>query len=799
MLIGYPLWWLIGLAGIIPLIAAVIMVVQLAHSGQRIRIPRGFGFWLLFLLWVAVGVFLLQVAAPNAIADHSNTRYVTFAFRFAWYTSATITGIYVYNMRDRLPMTKVIRAFGWLFVTVVVGGVIGTLASTLDFPSLFELVLPKRLMHIQYVHDLVHPVIAQRYSVDGVYQPRASAPFAYTNDWGLNCAMLLPFFVVGFVKGSCGWRRWVSIAFLGVAVFPIIMSQNRGVWLALVVVGVLLALRAAFFGRIRTVVLAAIFAVVAIALLAVTPLGNTITNRFDNGYSNAGRASLSKLTVDSVLERSPVVGLGSTRNVQGSFYSIAGGDTADCSLCSPPALGTQGQFWLVIYSTGLGGTLFYLGFLALNLYRGARRDSPLGSIAFTVLVIQLATMFVYDGIGVELITTFGALGLLWRDLGGRSATSGSRRDTGEAARDRTVGFYTSLVRSNLVVFVVLGVFGVGAGLAYNRIAPHPATAETQVLLPPNMAYPSQEQFSESLDTLAGLVGSPGVRAKVAAVADVPINQVPEHMAVTATANTRVLHIRFTGSSAARAERATLVAAKQLIAERNRILEGLRQDTIVSLTDERAGLTASIETLQAGHEETNDLVDELSALDGQLLRVKNTPIPKGSIIRQPTTLELGGDRTVDAITGLTLGLLLATAIAFGRALIGVRAGRARRQTVLGDLWVLDRVPGEPGADSARLDRTVSALTALSTYHVVSADPRQEDLAATLQHKLPSPARADGGRVALVASSATRMQHVTTVRDRVERCGVHVTGIVLQDPKAQQSNPARRVQQTRRTKE
>ena len=787
MLIGYPLWWLIGIAGIIPLIAAAIMVVQLSHSEQRVRIPRGLGFWFLFLVWVALGVFLLQVAAPNAIAVHSSTRYVTYAFRFAWYAAATITGIYVYNMRDRLPTRKVIRAFGWLFVTVVIGGVLGTLASTLDFPSLFELVLPKRLMHVQYVHDLVHPVIAQRYSVDGVYQPRASAPFAYTNDWGLNCAMLLPFFVIGFVRGSTGWRRWLSIAFLGVAAYPIIMSQNRGVWLALVVVGLLLALRAAFFGRIRTVVLAGVFAVLAIAVLAATPHGNTITTRFDNGYSNAGRASLSKLTVDSVLERSPVIGLGSTRNVQGSFYSIAGGDTADCSLCSPPALGTQGQFWLVIFSTGLGGTLFYLGFIALNLYRGARRDSPLGTLVFTVLGIQLATMFVYDGIGVELITTFGALGLLWRDLAGRRPqTSGAiHRDTGEAARDRTVGFYTSLVRSNLAVFVVLGVFGFGAGLAYNKFDAHPVAAETQVLLPPNVVYPDQEQFTQSLDTLAGLVDSDAVRSAVAAAAGMPVDQVPQHLSVTATANTRVLHIRFTGGSAAQAEQASLIASKRLIAVRTRILTQLRRDTLASLNKERAGLTTSIATLGAGREETNELVDELSALDGQLLRVKNTPISKGTIIQRPATVRLGGDRTVDAITGLALGLLLATLIAYGRALRGVQAGRARTQSVVGDLWVLDRIPapqpGRGGPNSGELDRTVAALTALSTYHVVSADPGQQDLAASIQRMLPRPARADGGRVALVASSATRMQHVTTVRDRVERCGVHVTGIILQDPK------------------
>jgi hypothetical protein len=784
MLIGYPLWWLIGLAGIIPLVAAVIMAVQLAHLEQRVRTPRGLGFWLLFLLWVVLGVFLLQIAAPNAIADHSNTRYVTFAFRLAWYASATITGIYIYNMRDRLPTRKVIRAFGWLFVTVVVGGVIGTLASTLDFPSLFELFLPKRLTHVQYVHDLIHPVIAQRYSVDGVFQPRASAPFAYTNDWGLNCATLLPFFVIGFVRGSIGWRRWASIAFLAVAAYPIIMSQNRGVWLALVLVGALLAFRAAFFGRIRTIVLATVLGIAAVAVLAATPLGNTITNRLDNGYSNAGRASLSKLTVDSVLERSPVVGLGSTRNVQGSFYSIAGGDTAECSLCSPPALGTQGQFWLVIFSTGVGGMLFYLGFLVLNLLRGARRDSPLGTLAFSVLVIQLATMFVYDGIGVELITMFAALGLLWRDLARHPAASEtSRRDTSDAERDRTPGFYTSLVRSNLAVFAVLAVLGFGAGLAYDHVQVHPVTAETQVLLPPNAVYPDQEQFTQSLDTLAGLVDSVAVRTAVAAAAGIPADQVPQHLSVTASPNTRILHIRFTDSSAARAERASLVATKRLIAVRTRILTHIRNDSLASLAKERAGLTASIATLGAGNDTTNDLVDQVSALDAQYVRIQNAPVPGGTITQRPTTLRLGGDRTVDAVTGLALGLLLATVIAYGRALVGVRAGRARKQSVVGDLWVLDRVaPPEHarhGSENGDLDRTVSALAALSTYHVVSTDERQRGLAASLQRKLPTPSRVDGGRVALVAGSQTRMQHLTTVRDRVERCGVHVTGIVLQD--------------------
>ena len=48
-------------------------------------------------------------------------------------------------MRGRISSLRLIRAFSWLFVTVVVGGVIGTLRPYIDFPSLIELVLPHRL------------------------------------------------------------------------------------------------------------------------------------------------------------------------------------------------------------------------------------------------------------------------------------------------------------------------------------------------------------------------------------------------------------------------------------------------------------------------------------------------------------------------------------------------------------------------------------------------------------------------------------------------------------------------------
>ncbi len=415
-LVGYPLWWVLGVANLIPLLAAAIMAAQLIRSHMPVRVRRGFGWWLMFLGWAAVGVLLLQVSAPHAIVDHSVTRYLTFAFRYAWYLAASITVIYVYNFRRSLSAARLVRAFGWLFVTVVAGGIAGTVAPTLDFPSLLQLALPSRLIHIQYIHDLIHPVLSQRYSVDGAVNPRASAPFAYTNEWGLNYACLLPFFIQGWIRAASRRGRVVGVLILVASAYPVVMTQNRGMWLALVVIGVVLALRSAAFGRLRAVGAIALAAFVMIAVALATPVGSAITNRLEHATSNTGRAYLGAMTVDSVAARSPVVGLGSTRNVEGSTYSISGGNTATCGLCTPPALGTQGQFWLVIFTTGIGGALFYLAFLVISLVRSARRDTPMATIALVVILAHLLTMFVYDAIGIELITLFAAIGLLWSDL-----------------------------------------------------------------------------------------------------------------------------------------------------------------------------------------------------------------------------------------------------------------------------------------------------------------------------------------------------------------------------------------------
>ena len=76
----------------------------------------------------------------------------------------------------------------------------------------------------------------------GYEQGRPSAPFSFTNEWGLHLALTLPFFVVGwFYRASLRRRLFGSGVLALLPVVPVVASLNRGLWLALIVCGVALA------------------------------------------------------------------------------------------------------------------------------------------------------------------------------------------------------------------------------------------------------------------------------------------------------------------------------------------------------------------------------------------------------------------------------------------------------------------------------------------------------------------------------------------------------------------------------
>ena len=105
LFVGFPLWWALGLAQVIFFVIAIAMVVILRRQGS-IRVPRGFAFWLLFLLWVAAGGLLLHATAPGTVAGFGLNRLVNFALWGAWYLAITIAMLYVANTATSVSTRK---------------------------------------------------------------------------------------------------------------------------------------------------------------------------------------------------------------------------------------------------------------------------------------------------------------------------------------------------------------------------------------------------------------------------------------------------------------------------------------------------------------------------------------------------------------------------------------------------------------------------------------------------------------------------------------------------------------------
>ena len=274
--------------------------------------------------------------------------------------------------------------------------------------------MPKGLTASNYVRTLVHPSLSSTSDFLGYVQARPTAPFPYSNAWGNNLAMYLPFFVLAWFGRDAGWRRTVAPFVLAAAVVPITFSLNRGLWGGLALAAGYAAVRLALNGRTRALQALVAALVVGGLVFVSSPLYDTLQLRVETPHSNDRRAGTATTVVSAALDGSPVVGFGMTRKMEGSFSSLAGGETEECHQCAAPPLGTQGFMWRLVLTTGLGGTLLCLSFLGVQFLRRSRGAVPIHVAGCTVLLVSVLCSFVYDSLGSAMFTVFIAIGLMAR-------------------------------------------------------------------------------------------------------------------------------------------------------------------------------------------------------------------------------------------------------------------------------------------------------------------------------------------------------------------------------------------------
>lgn len=414
LLMFFPVWWAMGLMELIFPVLAVPMARELMRR-RPIKLPPRFGLWALFLIWVAVGIVMLELDPVGTLPGTAVGRLIGYSVKLIEFASMTVILLYLGNLTEReLPRLRVVRMLGIFFLVAVGGGLLGTVLPSFEFSSPLELVLPQGIRSNLYVQSLVHPAAAQVQDVLGYDAPRPKAPFDYTNSWGNNTVVLGIWFAVGWWAYG-GKRRRVGVAVLAcLAAVPIIYSLNRGVWIGIVIAVGYAAVRLALRGKPIVLFGATGLVVLAVGIVLVSPLNQVINDRLENPRSNDIRASLNEQAV-RVAGTSPVLGYGSTRTAVGSPQSIAVGRTSSCQRCGNAAIGSTGQLWQLLISNGYIGTGLYLGYFLAVLWRYRRDSTAIGIAGSLVIVLTLFFALFYNVLASPLALVMISIGLLWRN------------------------------------------------------------------------------------------------------------------------------------------------------------------------------------------------------------------------------------------------------------------------------------------------------------------------------------------------------------------------------------------------
>ena len=442
MLAGWPLWWALGIIGYMPVLVAIPMVRRMylwrATGSRRIKVPPGWGIWALFLVMMILSVTMVSQQAPGTIPSPVSHRVISWALRAAQYLACTVILLYAGNLtEEELPRRRLAWHLGLLGIYGIIFGILDLVGQGVVLTSPLSFLVPSSLQQADpTIGNMLHPALNQQHLFAG--RGRPSAPFIYTNWWGENVLFLIPWLMVAWrdrgTRKQLRARR-IATVILSISIIPIVLSYNRGVWIAVVCLGLYMALRFVRQGGIgRLGMFLGVVAVLAIVVLA-TPLRTAIQTRLSNAGSATGRANLAVLTIQGTL-KSPMLGYGDTRHAMGSQASIALGRTAvggGCSQCGNADVGVNGQFWLLLYANGIPAAILYCAFFGYACWYYRRDGTPYGVAGILILLLSFVFMWVYTQLGPPLSFMMLAFSLLWKNDRVRRGLDGPPEKTEGAA------------------------------------------------------------------------------------------------------------------------------------------------------------------------------------------------------------------------------------------------------------------------------------------------------------------------------------------------------------------------------
>lgn len=413
----YPLWWVLGLGSIAWIPLGACMAVLLARRGG-VRMPTGLGIWFLFLLLMCVSVIGLD----------SPGRLIGFIYRALLYASVTTVFIYVYNARELLTARYVLGLVTVFWAFAVAGGYAGIFFPTFSFRTPFGLIVPSSLEANELVGEMVVRRMTQ-YNPDSwlALEPRPSAPFLYTNQWGNVYSLCLPMVVAyarELVLGKDLKKALAVSCVLLLSLVPALLTLNRGMFLGIAVAVAYVLVRFMLAGRLGQVAWIMAFGGVTGGVVVWLGVGSRLEERTTTSSSTEDRASLYRETLDRTLD-SPLFGYGAPRP------SVTEG---------LPSAGTQGHIWMVMFSHGLPALAIFLLALVWFVFATARVRNTSQLLVHAVQVVILTEVLYYGVLPNGLILSFTAAALLLRERDSRrEADSAEQRVTSAPIGRRSDG------------------------------------------------------------------------------------------------------------------------------------------------------------------------------------------------------------------------------------------------------------------------------------------------------------------------------------------------------------------------
>ncbi|MCC7076094.1 MAG: hypothetical protein IT198_03125 [Acidimicrobiia bacterium] len=385
--VGVPLGFFVGLQAVIWILPAVLFLPLL--NRRELRIPASAIPLLLLLGWMLVS--MLTMTGPM--------KWPLTMYRWLMFASALAMWLWILNTAEEtLPTRRIVDMLAVLWVALIIFGYLAMAFPALSAPSLTQQVLPGSLGTEPFIRDLTTFRFAETQVLSETVVSRPSAPLPYTNGWGSTMALLTPFFIASFFVGRSRRRQYLGVVFGLLAIAPIVVSANRGLWLSLFIGATYLAIRRTLVGDWRALAVLIVSLAVIFSVITLTGMTSVISSKLDDSEdSNEQRSGLYSAALDATMD-SPLLGFGATQS--GEYQN---------------PVGTHGLLWYVMFVHGFPAVTFLVLWVLAMLVTTARARTPTGLLAHTAILIFLFQLPIY-GMLPQVVLMGIIAGIAWREL-----------------------------------------------------------------------------------------------------------------------------------------------------------------------------------------------------------------------------------------------------------------------------------------------------------------------------------------------------------------------------------------------